>query len=174
MLIIRLLELMELLQRQRESPVTLTEVAKATGIHRKILSRLHNRPGASIKGDTIDRLAQFFFAEFVRCGRSSASPQKIMNGVVRSLVTVYPDDELFLRGVLSELELPPQKAVGKLAGQLRRKAATALWTKFESLPKEDREARLLEIRERKKNDKPKAKRRKTNSRRTAKGGRLLG
>jgi hypothetical protein len=174
MLIIRLREVMELLQQERKSIVTVTEIAEATGIHRKILSRLHNRPGASIKGDTIDRLAQFFFAEFVRYGRSSASPQKIMEWVVQSLVMVYPDDELFLKAVLSELKLPPQKAVGKLAGQLRRKAATVLWTKFESLPEEDREARLLEIREREKKDKPKAKRRKTNSRRTAKGGRLLG
>jgi hypothetical protein len=174
MLIIRLLEMMQTLQQVRESPVTLTEVATATGIHRKILSRLHNRPGASIKGDTIDRLAQFFFEEFVRSGRVDLAPQEIMAIVVSKLLIVYPDDDAFLRGVLSELELPPQKAVGKLAGQLRRKAATALWTKFESLPEEDREARLLELRERKKKDKPKAKRRKTNSRRMAKGGRLLG
>jgi hypothetical protein len=47
-----------------------------------------------------------------------------------------------------------------------------LWTKSEFLPERDREARLLELRERR--DKPKAKRRKTNSSRMAKGGRLLG
>jgi hypothetical protein len=165
---------MESLQQHRKSRVTLTEIAEATGIHRKIVSRVHNRPGASVKGETIDRLVQFFFEEFVRYARGDLSPREIMARVVGNLLMVYPDDDAFLRDVLLERQLPSPKAPGKVAGRLRCKAATSLWMKFESLSKEEREARCRELLDRRKRDKPKAKRRKANIRRTAKGSRLLG
>lgn len=40
--------------------VSLSEVAKATGIHRATLSKMSNQPGANIGSEIIDRLCAYF------------------------------------------------------------------------------------------------------------------
>ena len=40
--------------------VPLSEVAKATGIHRATLSKMANQPGANVGTDNIDKLCRYF------------------------------------------------------------------------------------------------------------------
>ena len=174
MLIVRLREMMGVLQRKRRAPVTLAEVANSTGIHRKIISRIHNRPATPVKGETLDQLAQFFFVEFLRCEDPGGSMEGLMTRVVQGLVVVYPDNESFQRGVLSNLDVPAPKNQGELAGRLRCKAAFSLWSAFEALGKPEIEARRRELLEETKLEKPKPNRRKVKSRRATKSRQLFG
>jgi putative transcriptional regulator len=57
-------------------PITLAEIAEATGVHRMTLSRLNNPRGYSTSTDTLNRLCEYF------------------NCAIEDLIEYVPDSEV--------------------------------------------------------------------------------
>ena len=74
MLRFRLRELLADRTFQEGRPITLLEVAEATGIHRATLSKIMNQVGANTGTENIDRLCRYFGCQ------------------VQDLLTYVPDD----------------------------------------------------------------------------------
>ncbi len=143
---------MDGLGRARRAKVAVSEVARSTQIHRKIVSRLYNHPQTPVKGETIDKLAQFFLAEFSLISPEDKNLRSIMEDfVLRHLVVVFPDDEVLYSGLISKASLRSRE--GKYL------ALTHIWDNFQKLDATERETRreswLLSHREKKEKLKPK-------------------
>ena len=168
MLIIRLQQAMQYLQAVRKTRVSLTEIANMTGIHRKILSRIRNRPASAVKGETIDALVQFFFYELVLLSNEMSPSEELMAKVVRILVSVYPDDVAFWDGIINDRDLPSQKESGPVAGQLRFQAASSVWGNFDKQKPIHKTNCIDRLRVSRENERSKLKTKPTTRRKTSK------
>lgn len=136
MLIVGLRRLMDGLGRARNKKVTVSEVARATQIHRKIVSRIYNHPHTSVKGETIDQLAQYFLAEFALIDKGKKGLKALMEEIVKHLVVIFPDDDSVGATLINKASL------GSTEG--RYLAVTHLWDSFEKLPEKERSSRRQE------------------------------
>lgn len=91
-----------------------------TGIHKKILSRIVNKPDENTSSEHIDRLCQFFFLEFRRIRKETQTDEQLMKEVVSNLIDVFPDEDLFLAGLENSTSKP-----------LRTIPITVLWWMYQ-------------------------------------------
>jgi hypothetical protein len=100
MLRIALPSLLNKLNQERKKKglerATYEEIHVATGIHRKILSRIINKPWENTSSEHIDLLAQYFFNELKPEGQKSpVDDYKFMQSIIAELVEIYPDGAPF-------------------------------------------------------------------------------
>lgn len=88
------------LRKQKgQERITLQVIHEATGIHRKILSRLMNHPSENTSSEHLDKLAQFFFHEMVAQGLDEGDSGELMKRVTTELIEIFPDDLSYWKGL---------------------------------------------------------------------------
>ncbi|NMC61738.1 MAG: hypothetical protein GYA55_01075 [SAR324 cluster bacterium] len=99
-------------RKEKERPrLTLQEIHERTGIHRKILSRLINRPHENTSSEHIDRLSQFFFEELRKEQSGPTEEFQVMRDIIGDLVQVFPDAGAYKESVTELCEHEPMRGV---------------------------------------------------------------
>lgn len=90
MLRISLEKLVSLVEKESVQPLTIAAIAEGTGIHRNIISRILNRPGASTATSHIDKLLQFFLEE--RRKYSDKPDRELIAELIAAMFEFFPED----------------------------------------------------------------------------------
>lgn len=112
---INISKMLKKLERLSGKKLTMKQIAEVSGCDPSTLSRLINHPEIVPSATVIDKLAQFFFTAFSERSVDNKKKQvfrgwkerKLMDGVVRDLVTIYPDEASFWESLPSELREDP-------------------------------------------------------------------
>jgi transcriptional regulator with XRE-family HTH domain len=97
MISVRYKEFFEILSARRRASgvkgkLTRKEVSEKSGVQAKVLSKLSSDPTAEITLETINKLASFFFTEFVKAPPEGLkNKHEILDWVWRNLVEFIPD-----------------------------------------------------------------------------------
>lgn len=95
MLRVMLEGLLDRYKKEGRRKITLEEIHKATGIHRKILSRLKNHPADNTYTEHIEKILVFFYYRFKEIPYQSLKGRDLMRSLVSDLIDVVPEQGTF-------------------------------------------------------------------------------
>ena len=109
--------LLNIYESRSKGKLTVSEIAKDTGITRKALSSLKNHPNSSISSEHLGTLTEYFFHKFVPLIKPGSSHALLMNWVTTTLIQIYPEHadykvsdailQGFSSGSVSQSQFPP-------------------------------------------------------------------
>ncbi len=115
MIRLNLLKLMQILEKDCGRKISLKEVADESKCDRNALSRLINHPDVVPTAGIIDKLVQYFFLARKEVLEKN-SPKKgrinekwLMDSILRSFISVYPDSKEYWDILPDEIQLNPNE-----------------------------------------------------------------
>jgi hypothetical protein len=130
MIRLNLLKLMQILEKDSGRKISLKEVADESKCDRNALSRLINHPDVVPTAGIIDKLVQYFFLAR-KAVLEETAPKKgrinekwLMDSVLRSFISVYPDSQEYWDILPDEVQLNPNET-----------SIETLWSIYERLKK---------------------------------------